>query len=113
MLSEDTEQHDAVFLQQGSENTGFSHPEVQLQRQHQQQLQKQQTVRKVTLTKGAQQHRLQQQRQQSVPQLLGMANNLASQQNRVSMCTFQMLEMPYVVLIKEVQSIRSPQPQRQ
>ncbi|XP_078280921.1 RNA-binding protein 33 isoform X3 [Rhinoraja longicauda] len=70
---------------QGSENTGFSHPEVQLQRQHQQQLQKHQTIRKVTLTKGAQQHRLQQQRQQSVPQLLGMAKNLASQQNRVIM----------------------------
>ncbi|XP_078280913.1 RNA-binding protein 33 isoform X2 [Rhinoraja longicauda] len=69
----------------GSENTGFSHPEVQLQRQHQQQLQKHQTIRKVTLTKGAQQHRLQQQRQQSVPQLLGMAKNLASQQNRVIM----------------------------
>ncbi|XP_051872043.1 RNA-binding protein 33-like isoform X2 [Pristis pectinata] len=70
---------------QGSENTGFSHLEVQPQRQHQQQLQKQQTVRKVTLTKGAQQQRPQQQRQQSVPQLLGMTKNLASQQNRVIM----------------------------
>ncbi|XP_072110156.1 RNA-binding protein 33 isoform X1 [Mobula birostris] len=70
---------------QGSENTGFSHLEVQPQRQHQQQLQKQQTVRKVTLTKGAQQQRPQQQRQQSVPQLLGMAKNISSQQNRVIM----------------------------
>ncbi|XP_067871113.1 RNA-binding protein 33 isoform X2 [Heterodontus francisci] len=71
---------------QGSENTGFSHPEVQpQQRQHQQQLQKQQPVRKVTLTKGAQQQRPQQQRQQSVPQLLGMTKNSANQQNRVIM----------------------------
>ncbi|XP_067864358.1 RNA-binding protein 33 isoform X2 [Heptranchias perlo] len=72
---------------QGSENTGFSHPEVQPQRQHQQQLQKQQPVRKVTLTKGAQQQqqRPQQQRQQSVPQMLGMTKNSANQQNRVIM----------------------------
>ncbi|XP_060681115.1 RNA-binding protein 33 isoform X1 [Hemiscyllium ocellatum] len=73
---------------QGSENTGFSHPEVQSQqRQHQQHLQKQQPVRKVTLTKGAQQpqQRPQQQRQQSVPQLLGMTKNSANQQNRVIM----------------------------
>ncbi|XP_078393221.1 RNA-binding protein 33 isoform X4 [Cetorhinus maximus] len=73
---------------QGSENTGFSHPEVQpQQRQHQQHLQKQQPVRKVTLTKGVQQQqqRPQQQRQQSVPQLLGMTKNSASQQNRVIM----------------------------
>uniref|UniRef100_UPI00398F2AAB RNA-binding protein 33 isoform X2 n=1 Tax=Pristiophorus japonicus TaxID=55135 RepID=UPI00398F2AAB len=70
---------------QGSENTGFSHPEVQPQRQHQQQLQKQQPVRKVTLTKGAQQQRPQQQRQQSVPQLLGMTKISANQQNRVIM----------------------------
>ncbi|XP_069770876.1 RNA-binding protein 33 isoform X2 [Narcine bancroftii] len=70
---------------QGSENTGFSLPEVQPQRPHQQQLQKQQTVRKVTLTKGGSQQRPQQQRQQSVPLLLGFTKNLAGQQNRVIM----------------------------
>ncbi|XP_063271958.1 RNA-binding protein 33 isoform X3 [Prinia subflava] len=59
---------------QGGEDAGFFHPEGQLQRPQQPPEPKQQPVRKVTLTKGMQQHQQQQQAQIHSPAPQGVKN---------------------------------------